>query len=102
MQICLSAVIAARTAPFFGSLLGIRGRRQRVESSTAWYEPDLLGRHRAVVELVDAVGQLGGHDRLGLRATEHEDPVERSQRRLAVAGELGDERRSRADEAGVA
>ena len=39
-------------------------------------EADLLGRHRAVVELVDAVRQLGGHLRLGLGAPEHEDPVE--------------------------
>src|SRR3546814_3589472 len=35
-------------------------------------EADLLGRHGAVVELVDAVGQLGGHLRLGLGAAEHE------------------------------
>ena len=64
-------------------------------------EADLLGRHRAVVELVDAVGQLGGDHRLALGAAEHEDAVERAQRGLALARELGDERRPRADEAGV-
>ena len=55
-------------------------------------EADLLGRHRAVVELVDAVGQLGGHARLGLGAAEHEDAVEGPQRLLALAGQLADER----------
>src|SRR3546814_2648745 len=35
-------------------------------------EADLLGSHGAVVELVDSVGQLGGHLRLGLGAAEHE------------------------------
>ena len=64
-------------------------------------EPDLLGRHRAVVELVDLVGQLGGDLGLGLRAAEQQDAVQRPQRGLAVARHLGDERRPRADEAGV-
>ena len=73
-------------------------------------EADLLGGHRAVVELVDAVGQLGGDGRLGLGATEHEDAVEGPQRLLAlgpaalavaVAGERGDELRPGADQAGV-
>ena len=43
-------------------------------------EADLLGGHRAVVELVDAVGQLGGDLGLGLGAAEHEEAVERPQR----------------------
>ena len=64
-------------------------------------ETDLLGGHRAVVELVDPVGQLGGHARLQLRAAEHEDAVERAQRRLALAGQLADERGAPADQAGV-
>ncbi len=64
-------------------------------------EADLLGRHRAVVELVDAVGQLGGDLGLALGAAEHEDAVERPQRRLALARQLGDERGPGADEAGV-
>ena len=45
-------------------------------------ETDLLGRHRAVVELVDPIGQLGGDRRLGLRAAEQQDPVEGPQRVL--------------------
>jgi hypothetical protein len=53
-------------------------------------ETDLLGRHRAVVELVDAVGQLGGHHRFALGTPEHQDPVEGPQGRLALAGHLGD------------
>ena len=55
---------------------------------------DLFGRHRAVVELVDLVGQLGRDHRLGLRAPEHEDSIERAHcslgldaRRIAVAPE---------------
>ena len=52
-------------------------------------EADLLGRHRAVVELVDPVGQLGRDLRLGLRAAEHEDAVERPQRGLALAATAG-------------
>ena len=39
-------------------------------------QADLLGGHRAVVELVDLVGQLGGDLRLALGAAEHEDAVE--------------------------
>jgi hypothetical protein len=67
-------------------------------------EPDLLGRHRAVVERVDPVGQLGGDHRLGLGPAEHEHPVEGLERRLgAVAAlgrllHLGDERRPVTDE----
>ena len=53
-------------------------------SSSAWYMPDLLGRHRAVVELVDLVGQLGRDLGLDLRAPEHEDPVERAHRVFGV------------------
>ena len=59
-------------------------------------QTDLLGRHRAVVELVDLVGQLGGDLRLGLRAPEHEDAVQRAHRvfgfdacRAAVAATAG-------------
>ncbi len=80
-------------------------------------EPDLLGGHGAVVELVDAVGQLLGDGRLVLGAAVDQDAVERPQSRLAVrrgavaravAGavgrgraELGDELRPRAQQAGV-
>ena len=71
-------------------------------------QADLLGRHRAVVELVDPIGQLGGDLRLGLRAPEHQDAVERAQgvlggaRRFAFAvRELRDELRPRADETGI-
>src|SRR3546814_10896242 len=71
-------------------------------------EADLLLGHGAVVELVDAVGQLGGDGGLGLGAAEHEDAVERLERRLgavlagAARGELGDELGPAADEARVA
>ena len=100
MQICLSAVMAARIAPCFGSppapdAVG----DEAVEHGLV--QPDLLGRHRAVVELVDAVGQLGGDDRLALGAAEHEDAVERAQGGLALARQLGDERRPGADQARV-
>ncbi len=54
-----------------------------------------------MVELVDLVGQLSGHFRLGLRAPEEQDAVERLQRGLAVARHLRDERRPRTDEARV-
>ena len=64
-------------------------------------EPDLLGGHRAVVELVDLVGQLGRDFRFGLRATEQQQTVQRSECRLAVARHLGDERWARTDEARV-
>ena len=64
-------------------------------------EPDLLGGHRAVVELVDLVGKLGGDLGLALGAAEQQEPVQRSQGALAVARHLGDERRPGADEAGV-
>ena len=64
---------------------GVRRRRRRPTLSDqlvehGLVEPDLLGGHRAVVELVDLVGQLGGDLGLALRAAEHEDPVERPQR----------------------
>ena len=78
-------------------LLGVGVGHQAVEHRLV--EADLLGGHRAVVELVDALGQLGGDDRLGLGAAEHEDAVERPQRRLgtlsgvvAPADSCGDER----------
>ena len=48
-------------------------------------QTDLLGCHRAVVELVDPIGQLGRDCRLRLRAPEQQDPVERSQRVLGGA-----------------
>ena len=48
-------------------------------------EADLLGRHHAVVELVDAVRQLAGDLGLALRAAEHEDPVEGAQRGFTFA-----------------
>ena len=71
MQICLSAVMAARIAPCLrlaaGDSVGVGD--QLVEHRLV--EADLLGRHRAVVELVDAVGQLGGDLRLALGAPEH-------------------------------
>ena len=92
--------MAARIAPCFGSPPALGGvGDERVEHGLV--EADLLGRHRAVVELVDAVGQLGGDLGLALGAAEHEDAVEGPQRGLALAGQLGDERRPRADEAGV-
>ena len=83
--------MAARIAPCFGSLPTVRGVGDEVVEHRL-VEADLLGRHRAVVELVDAVGQLGGDLRLALRAAEHQDAVERAQRRLAFARQLGDER----------
>ena len=64
-------------------------------------QPDLLGGHRAVVELVDLVGELGGDFGLALGASEQQNPVQRSQRAVAVARQLGDERRPGADEARV-
>ena len=80
MQICFSAVIAARIWPF-----AARRRRRRSACDDDLVEQrlvhaDLLGRHRAVVELVDLVGQLGRDLGLGLRAAEHEDAVERAHR----------------------
>ena len=54
-------------------------------------EPDLLGGHRAMVEFVDLVREFGGDLRLALRAPEQQQPVERTQSRLGVAGELRDE-----------
>ena len=51
---------------------------QRVEQRLV--QPDLLGRHRATVELVDLIGELGRDRGLGLRAPEHEDAVERAHR----------------------
>ena len=82
-----------------GAAVGRGGGHQAVEHGLV--EADLLGRHGAVVELVDAVGQLGGDLGLGLGAAEHEDAVERPQGRLALAGELGDERGPGADQTGV-
>ena len=64
-------------------------------------EPDLLGGHRAVVELVDLVGELRCDLRLALGAAEQQDPVQRMQGGFAVARQLGDERRPGADEARV-
>ena len=55
-------------------------------------QPDLLGCHRAVVELVDLVGKLGGDFWLGLGAAEQQHAVQRPQRCFAVARHLGDER----------
>ena len=63
------------------ALLALGQRRagdQRVEQRLV--QTDLLGRHRAAVELVDLVGQLGRDRGLGLRAPEHEDAVERAHR----------------------
>jgi hypothetical protein len=44
-------------------------------------QPDLLGGHRAVIELVDLVGKLGRDLGLGLGAPEQQQPVQRAQRR---------------------
>ena len=66
-----------------GSAVGVGVGHERVEHGLV--EADLLGGHGAVVELVDAVGQLGGDRRLGLGAAEHQDAVERPQGRLALA-----------------
>ena len=41
---------------------------------------DLLGRHRAVVELVDLIGKLGRDLGFRLRTAEHEDAVQRAHR----------------------
>ena len=100
MQICLSAVIAARIAPLLAALhrVGDLGD-ELVEHGLV--EADLLGGHRAVVELVDLVRELGGDLGLALGAPEQQDPVERPQGGLAVAGHLGDERRPRPDEARI-
>ena len=61
-----------------GTVGQVVGEHELVEHRLV--EADLLGGHRAVVELVDLVGQLGGDLGLGLGATEHEDAVERPQR----------------------
>jgi hypothetical protein len=53
-------------------------------------QADLLGGHRAVVELVDPLGQLGGHLGLGLGAAEHQDAVERPQGALAAGLRFSD------------
>ncbi len=101
LQICLSAVIAgedltvARLAPF-----GQRGSgHERVEQRLV--EPDLLGGHRAAVELVDLIRELGRDRGLGLGAPEHEDAVECTHRVFgfdarprAVVGEARDELRA--------
>ena len=90
------------------------GEHQPVEHGLV--ETDLLGGHRAVVELVDLVGQLGLDLGLRLGAAEHEDAVERAQRVLGrgapgrttgdaaavlVARQAGDELRPRTDQPGV-
>ena len=90
----------------------VGGEHQLVEHRLV--EADLLGGHRAVVELVDAVGQLGRDLGLRLGAAEHEDAVERAQRVFAAARPVappaspsrrrptaGDELRPGPDEAGV-
>ena len=64
-------------------------------------EADLLGSHRAVVQLVDLVRQLGGDLGLALRTSEQQDAVECPQRGFAVARHLCDERRPRPDQARV-
>src|SRR5437879_5632588 len=64
-------------------------------------ETDLLYRHRAVIELVDLVGQLCCDFGLGLGAAEEQNAVQRSEGNLAIAGHLRDERRPRSDEAGI-
>ena len=92
--------MAARMAPCLRSPPDL-GRVDDQPVQHGLVEPDLLGRHRAVVELVDAVGQLGGHLRLALGPPEHEDAVEGSQRGLALAGHLRHERGPGADETGV-
>ena len=99
--------MAASTWPLrASSLVGAGAGDERVEHGLV--EADLLGGHGAVVELVDAVGQLGGDDRLVLGAAEHEDAVQGPQRALALAAvavaaarQLGDERVAGPDQAGV-
>ena len=60
-------------------------------------QPDLLGGHAAVVELVDLVRQLGGDLRLALGAAEDQQSVEGPQGVLlgAAGGRLRARRRSR-------
>ena len=63
-------------------------------------QPDLLGRHRTVVEFVDAIGEFFRDRRFGLGSAVHEDAIEGTKRAFAVAAclalrrrrELGDER----------
>ena len=71
-----------------GALLGLR--RAGAGTGDEFVEhglvqTDLLGRHRAVVELVDVVGELLGDERLGLRAPEHQHAVQSAQGGLSVA-----------------
>ena len=54
-----------------------------------------------MVELVDVVRELRSDKRLGFRAAEDQDPVQGAQRRLAVAGQLGNECGPRTDETGI-
>ena len=89
-----------------GALLDGGLRDQGIEDRLV--EADLLRRHGAVVELVDAVGELGGDGRLGLRAAEDEDAVEGPEGSLggvtgagAVDRQRGDERGPGSDQAGV-
>ena len=65
-----------------GGVVVVEARAQQIVEH-GLVEADLLGRHAAVVELVDLVGQLGGDLGLGLGAAEHEQAVERPQGRLA-------------------
>ena len=94
--------MAARIAPCLRSphAVGIRDVGDELVEHRL-VEADLLGRHRAVIELVDLVGQFGRDLRLALRPAEQQDAVQRPQGGFAVARHLGDERRTRPDEAGV-
>ena len=92
LQICFERGDGGEDRTLLGLLPRLRRGDEPVEHGLV--QTDLLGGHRAVVELVDAVGQLAGDVGLGLRPAEHEDAVERPQRGLTLARQLGDERRS--------
>ena len=108
LQICLSAVMRGEDLALarLGAFGQVGREHELVEDGLV--EPDLLGRHHAVVKLVNTVGQLGRDLRLGLRATEHQDAVERAQRVLgrvtrafAVGRQVRDELRTRPHQPGV-
>ena len=100
--------MAARIWPFCCCLPDSRGLADDERVEQRLVHTDLFGRHRAVVELVDLVGQLGRDLRLGFRAPEHQDAVERAHRvlgfdadRTSLARQARDELRAGADKAGV-
>ena len=67
-----------RTLALGRALFGLAGRDDQAVDDRL-VEADLLGGHRTVIELVDAIGQLGGDGGLGLGAAVDQDAVERPQ-----------------------